>query len=530
MNRQSFRSEWAPDVTREILAGTVVALALIPEAIAFSIIAGVDPKVGLYASFCIAVISAFAGGRPAMISAATGAMSLVMVTLVKEHGLGYLFAATILIGLLQIVASAVRLGNLMRFVSRSVVTGFVNALAILIFLAQMPELIGRGPVVYAMTAIGLAMIYGLPYLTKAVPSPLITILVLTGISVWFGFDIRTVGDMGALPSELPVFALPQVPFTLETLQIILPYALTLAMVGLLESMMTAAILDEMTDTTSNKNRECAGQGLANVTSGLFGGMAGCAMIGQSVINVSSGGRGRLSTLWAGAFLLFLIVVLGPYVARIPMAALVAVMIMVSINTFQWNSVRTLLTHPKSSSAVMLGTVAVVVTTHDLAKGVLFGVVLSGLFFAHKVTRFFGRLYVVGTRRGQPHPHLPGDGPDLLRHRGGVPFRLRFPRGRPDRGGDRSLRLAFLGHHQHQCPRQGGAEIPAPRHTCRDRRNEYGDDHPRRPGRHSSEARCGPRGAGSLIDGTSGIERETCQAPEPVATAARRITPCPRVLP
>ena len=209
MNRQSFRSEWAPDVTREILAGTVVALALIPEAIAFSIIAGVDPKVGLYASFCIAVISAFAGGRPAMISAATGAMSLVMVTLVKEHGLGYLFAATILTGLLQIVASAVRLGNLMRFVSRSVVTGFVNALAILIFLAQMPELIGRGPVVYAMTAIGLAMIYGLPYLTKAVPSPLITILVLTGISVWFGFDIRTVGDMGALPSELPVFALPR---------------------------------------------------------------------------------------------------------------------------------------------------------------------------------------------------------------------------------------------------------------------------------------------------------------------------------
>ncbi|WP_019905253.1 SulP family inorganic anion transporter [Methylobacterium sp. 77] len=389
MNRQSFRSEWAPDITRELLAGTVVALALIPEAIAFSIIAGVDPKVGLYASFCIAVISAFAGGRPAMISAATGAMSLVMVTLVKEHGLGYLFAATILTGLFQIVASAVRLGNLMRFVSRSVVTGFVNALAILIFLAQMPELIGRGPIVYAMTAIGLAMIYGLPYLTKAVPSPLVTILVLTGAAMWFGFDIRNVGDMGALPGELPVFALPQVPFTLETLRIILPYALTLAMVGLLESMMTAAILDEMTDTTSDKNRECAGQGLANVTAGLFGGMAGCAMIGQSVINVSSGGRGRLSTLWAGAFLLFLIVVLGPYVARIPMAALVAVMIMVSINTFQWNSVRTLLTHPKSSSAVMLGTVAVVVTTHDLAKGVLFGVILSGLFFAHKVTRFFG---------------------------------------------------------------------------------------------------------------------------------------------
>lgn len=388
MDRHHLRSEWAPDVTRELLAGTVVALALIPEAIAFSIIAGVDPKVGLYASFCIAVVSAFAGGRPAMISAATGAMSLVMVTLVKEHGLGYLFAATLLTGLLQIGASLARLGNLMRFVSRSVVTGFVNALAILIFLAQMPELIGRGPIVYAMTALGLAMIYGLPYLTKAVPSPLITILVLTGISLGFGLDIRTVGDMGALPSELPWFALPQVPLTFETLRIILPYALTLAMVGLLESMMTAAILDEMTDTTSDKNRECAGQGLANITSGLFGGMAGCAMIGQSVINVSSGGRGRLSTLWAGTFLLFLVVVLGPFVARIPMASLVAVMIMVSINTFQWRSIPALLTHPKSSSVVMLGTVAVVVATHDLAKGVLFGVILSGLFFAHKVTRFF----------------------------------------------------------------------------------------------------------------------------------------------
>ncbi len=382
------RNEWAPNVTRELLAGTVVALALIPEAIAFSIIAGVDPKVGLYASFCIAVVSAFAGGRPAMISAATGAMALLMITLVKEHGIGYLFAATILTGLFQIVASLLRLGDLMRFVSRSVVTGFVNALAILIFMAQMPELIGMGTTVYLMTAAGLIIIYGLPYLTKAIPSPLVTIVLMTALSMYFGFGIRTVGDMGALPSELPFFALPQVPFNLETLRIILPYALTLAMVGLLESLMTAAILDEMTDTTSDKNRECAGQGLANITSGCFGGMAGCAMIGQSVINVSSGGRGRLSTLWAGSLLLFLIVVLGPYVAQIPMAALVAVMIMVSINTFQWRSLRTLLTHPKSSSFVMLGTVAVVVWTHDLAKGVLFGVVLSGLFFAHKVTRFF----------------------------------------------------------------------------------------------------------------------------------------------
>ena len=404
MNLSRLRAEWAPNVTRELLAGTVVALALIPEAIAFSIIAGVDPKVGLYASFCIAVITAIAGGRPAMISAATGAMALVMTTLVKEHGLQYLLAATLLTGLFQIVASLLKLGNLMRFVSRSVVTGFVNALAILIFLAQMPELIGRGSTVYAMTVAGLAIIYLLPRLTTAIPSPLVTIVLLTGIAIYFGFDIRTVGDMGALPSELPVFALPQIPLTLETLAIITPYALTLAMVGLLESLMTAAIVDEMTDTTSDKNRECAGQGLANIVSGCFGGMAGCAMIGQSVINVSSGGRGRLSTFWAGGFLLFLIVVLGPYVARIPMAALVAVMIMVSINTFQWRSIRSLLIHPKSSSVVMLGTVAVVVATHDLAKGVLFGVVLSGLFFAHKVTRFFA---ITSAREGGTRTYRVG---------------------------------------------------------------------------------------------------------------------------
>jgi len=389
MDMVHLRSEWAPNVTRELLAGTVVALALIPEAIAFSIIAGVDPKIGLYASFCIAVVSAFAGGRPAMISAATGATALLMVGLVKEHGINYLFAATILTGLIQIVASLMRLGTLMRFVSRSVVTGFVNALAILIFMAQMPELLGRGTTVYAMTAVGLAIIYGLPYITKAVPSPLVTIVLLTAVSMYFGFDIHKVGDMGALPNELPFFALPQVPFTLETLRIIFPTSFAIAMVGLLESLMTAAIVDEMTDTTSDKNRECAGQGVANITSGFLGGMAGCAMIGQSVINVSSGGRGRLSTLWAGAFLLFLIVVLGPYVVQIPMAALVAVMIMVSINTFQWKSMRTLLTHPRSSSFVMLGTVVVVVATHDLAKGVLFGVILSGLFFAHKVTKLFG---------------------------------------------------------------------------------------------------------------------------------------------
>jgi SulP family sulfate permease len=383
------RAEWAPNVTRDLLAGTVVALALIPEAIAFSIIAGVDPKFGLYASFSIAVITAIAGGRPAMISAATAAMSVVLVSLVRDHGIGFMLAATVLTGVIQFAAGLLRLGDLMRFVSRSVITGFVNALAILIFLAQMPELIGRGMPTYIMVVASLAIIYLLPRLTKAIPSPLIAIIVMTALSMGIGFDLRTVGDMGALPTEFPAFALPDVPLNLETLRIILPYSLTLAMVGLLESLMTAAIVDEMTDTNSDKNRECRGQGIANFVTGFFGGMAGCAMIGQSVINVSSGGRGRLSCLWAGGFLLFLCVVLGPWVARIPMGALVAVMVMVSINTFRWASLKSLVTNPTSSSIVMVATVAMVVWTHDLAQGVLVGVILSGLFFAQKVSRFFG---------------------------------------------------------------------------------------------------------------------------------------------
>ena len=383
----SLRRDWLSNVRGDLLAGIVVALALIPEAIAFSIIAGLDPKVGLYASFCIAVVIAFTGGRPGMISAATGAMALVMVTLVKEHGLQYLLAATLLTGVLQIAAGALRLGNLMRFVSRSVVTGFVNALAILIFLAQLPALTNVTWVVYAMVAAGLGIIYLFPYLTKAVPSPLVCIVVLTALSMALGLEVRTVGDMGQLPDSLPVFLLPDVPLTFDTLRIIFPYAATLTVVGLLESMMTASIVDELTDTDSNKSRECAGQGLANIASGLLGGMAGCAMIGQSVINVKSGGRGRLSCLAAGVFLLFMVLVLGPWVGRVPMPALVAVMIMVSIGTFSWGSLRNLTKHPPSSSLVMLATVAVVVSTHDLAKGVFVGVLLSGIFFAHKVGRF-----------------------------------------------------------------------------------------------------------------------------------------------
>jgi SulP family sulfate permease len=384
MSLESIRRDWLSNVRGDLLAGLVVALALIPEAIAFSIIAGVDPKVGLYASFSIAVIIAFTGGRPGMISAATGAMALVMVVLVKEHGLQYLLATTILTGVLQILAGLLELGALMRFVSRSVITGFVNALAILIFLAQLPELTNVSWVVYAMTAAGLAIIYGFPYITKAVPSPLVTIVVLTGVAMALKLDIRTVGDMGQLPDSLPVFLLPDVPLNFETLKIILPYAMTLAAVGLLESMMTASIVDELTDTTSNKSRECVGQGVANIATGFIGGMAGCAMIGQSIINVKSGGRGRLSAFVAGFFLLILVVFLGPWVKQIPMAALVAVMIMVSIGTFSWDSIRKLREHPPSSTLVMIATVAVTVSTHDLAKGVFVGVLLSGIFFAHKV--------------------------------------------------------------------------------------------------------------------------------------------------
>ncbi|MBP7442433.1 MAG: SulP family inorganic anion transporter [Thauera sp.] len=383
---KSFHQDWLANVRNDLLAGLVVALALIPEAIAFSIIAGVDPKVGLYASFCIAVVIAFTGGRPGMISAATGAMALVMVTLVKEHGLEYLLAATILTGVLQIIAGWIRLGRLMRFVSRSVVTGFVNALAILIFMAQLPEVTNVTWHVYAMTAAGLGIIYLFPYVTKAIPSPLVTIVVLTAVAIVLDLDIRTVGDMGELPDSLPVFLLPDVPLNLETLAIIFPYSLTLMVVGLLESLMTATIVDDLTDTTSDKNRECVGQGVANIASGFIGGMAGCAMIGQSVINVKSGGRGRLSTLSAGLFLLALLMLVGDWVAQIPMAALVAVMIMVSIGTFDWNSIRKLRENPPSSSVVMIATVAVTVATHDLAQGVLVGVLASGFFFAHKVGR------------------------------------------------------------------------------------------------------------------------------------------------
>ncbi len=388
MNWTKLQAEWFGNIRGDVLSGLVVALALIPEAIAFSIIAGVDPKIGLYASFSIAVITAIVGGRPAMISAATAATAVLMVTLVKEHGLQYLLAATILAGVLQVGAGLLKLGYVMRFVSRSVMTGFVNALAILIFMAQLPELIGVPWLTYVLVALGLAIIYLVPRVTKAVPSPLICIVVLTILTVGLSLNVRTVGDMGELPSTLPVFLLPDVPLNFATLAIIFPYSAAVATVGLLESLLTAQIVDELTDTPSDKNRECIGQGVANFATGFIGGMAGCAMIGQSVINVKSGGRGRLSSFLAGVFLLILVVVLGAWVKIIPMAALVAIMIMVSVGTFSWTSIANLAHHPRSSSVVMLTTVAGVVLTHNLAIGVLAGVLLSALFFAWKVAQIF----------------------------------------------------------------------------------------------------------------------------------------------
>jgi SulP family sulfate permease len=383
------RAEWftSPgDIRREVLAGMVGTFALIPEVIAFSFVAGVDPQVGLFASFVIGIVIAFTGGRPAMISGAAGSVALVAASLVRGHGLQYLLAATILAGALQVLFGLLRLDVLMRFVSRSVRTGFVNALAILIFSAQVPQMLGVSWHTYAMIAAGLAIIYLVPRLTTAIPSPLICIVILTCISLLLPMPLHTVADLGRLPSSLPSLVLPHVPVTWETLRIVAPYAVAMAVVGLLESMMTATVVDDLTDTTSSKARECTGLGLANIAAGLFGGIAGCGMIGQTVGNVRYGGRGRLSTLVAGVFLLILMVLLRPWVARVPVAALVAIMIMVSISTFSWTSLRDLARHPKVSSLVMLATVAVTVATSDLAAGVVVGVLLSGVFFAFKVMR------------------------------------------------------------------------------------------------------------------------------------------------
>ncbi|MEE3895577.1 SulP family inorganic anion transporter [Priestia megaterium] len=380
------KMEWFGNVKGDILSGIVVALALIPEAIAFSIIAGVDPMVGLHASFCIAVVMAFVGGRPAMISAATGAMALLMVTLVKEHGMEYLWATTILTGVIQLLFGIFKIARFMKFIPRSVMVGFVNALAILIFMAQVPHFVGISTMTYVFVALTLVIIYVLPRFTKAVPSPLVAIVVMTIAAIFGGFNLRTVGDLGEITKSLPIFSIPNVPWNMETLSIIFPTALGLSIVGLTESLLTASIVDDMTDTSSNKNQESRGQGIANIVVGFFGGMAGCAMIGQTVINVKSGGRGRLSTFVAGLFLMFLILVLGDWVVKIPMAALAGVMIMVSIGTFDWSSLRTITKVPLTDTVVMLVTVITVVATHDLSKGVIAGVILSAVFFAAKISK------------------------------------------------------------------------------------------------------------------------------------------------
>jgi sulfate permease, SulP family len=382
----NIREQWFGNVRADILAGLVVALALIPEAIAFSILAGVDPMVGLYASFVIAVTISIVGGRPAMISAATGAMALVIVSLVKDHGLQYLLAATILTGIFQILFGVLKISRLMKFIPNAVMIGFVNSLAILVFIAQTPHFIGGSLMTWVFLLITIALIYVIPFVIKGIPAPLIAVVILSIVAVYTGVNLKTVGDMGSIHQSLPTFLIPDIPWNFETLKIILPYSLALSVVGLVESLLTASILDDMTSSDSDKNKEARGQGIANVINGFFGGMAGCAMIGQSVINVKSGGRGRLSTFVAGAFLMFLILVLGDYVVQIPMPVLAGVMVVVCITQFDWQSFKYVMTAPKKDVFVMLLTIGVVLYTHNLAIGVVAGIIVSALFFVNEISR------------------------------------------------------------------------------------------------------------------------------------------------
>lgn len=383
---EKLKHEWFNQPGKNILAGIVVALALIPEAIAFSIIAGVDPMVGLYASFIIAVVTAIVGGRPAMISGATGAVALLVTPLVKDYGVEYLLAATILMGVIQLVLGLLKVGRLMKFIPHSVMIGFVNALGIMIFMSQIKHIFGISISTYIYVIVTLLIVYIIPKFFKAIPAPLIAIIVLTALYMYTGSDVRTVGDLGNIKQALPHFLIPNVPFNLETLQIIFPYSLSMAIVGLVESLLTAKIVDDATDTYSSKNRESRGQGIANMITGLFGGMGGCAMIGQSVINVKSGANSRLSTFSAGVVLIFMIIVLGGLVVQIPMPILAGIMVMVSIGTFDWNSFKYIQKAPKTDAVVMILTVIIVLMTHNLALGVVVGVIFSALFFATKISK------------------------------------------------------------------------------------------------------------------------------------------------
>ncbi|MGO1759263.1 MAG: SulP family inorganic anion transporter [Mammaliicoccus vitulinus] len=383
---KKLKSEWLNQPGINILAGIVVALALIPEALAFSIIAGVDPMVGLYAAFIIATVTAIIGGRPAMISGATGAVALLVTPLVKDYGVEYLFAATILMGLIQLTLGILKVGRLMKFIPRSVMIGFVNALGIMIFMAQIKHIFGISISTYIYVIITLLIVYIIPRFFKAIPATLIAIVVLTAFYIYTGSDVRTVGDLGSIKQTLPHFLLPNVPFNLETLQIIFPYSLSMAIVGLVESLLTAKIVDDATDTYSSKNKESRGQGIANLITGFFGGMGGCAMIGQTLINVKSGANSRLSTFTAGIVLIFMVIVLGGVVIQIPMPILAGIMVMVSLGTIDWNSFKYIKKAPKTDAIVMVLTVIIVLMTHNLAMGVVVGVIFSALFFATKISK------------------------------------------------------------------------------------------------------------------------------------------------
>ncbi len=382
---ENLKIEWFSNPSKNILAGIVVALALIPEAIAFSIIAGVDPMVGLYAAFIIATTTSIVGGRPAMISGAAGAVALIVTPLVRDHGVEYLFAATILMGIIQLILGILKIGRLMKFIPRSVMIGFVNALAILIFMSQLEHIFGISISTYMFLIITLLIVYIVPKFFKTIPAPLIAIIILTALYMYTGANVRTVGDLGSITRAFPHFLIPDVPFNVETFKIIFPFSLSMAVVGLVESLLTAKIVDDATDSYSNKNKESRGQGIANVITGLFGGMGGCAMIGQSIINVRSGANSRLSTFTAGIVLIFLIIVLGDIVVQIPMPILAGIMIMVSVGTFDWQSFKYIKQAPKSDAVVMLLTVIIVLFTNNLAIGVVVGVIFSALFFATKIS-------------------------------------------------------------------------------------------------------------------------------------------------
>ena len=376
--------EWLGNIKGDLLAGIVVCMALIPEAIGFSIVAGVDPMVGVYASFCISLITSIFGGRPGLISAAAGATALVLASLVRDHGVEYLFAATILTGIIQVILGYLKIGNLMKFIPKPVMIGFVNALGILMLQSQLDHFKGSS-ILLVLGAIGVAIIYLLPKLTKAIPSPIVAIITITIIVSVFNIDIKTLGDMGKITSELPKFLIPNVPLNMETLMIILPYSISVSLVGIVESLLTAQLVDDLTDTPSDKNRECVGQGLANIGAGFFGGIAGCGMIGQTIINNNYGGRGRLSTLTAGTAMLFCVILLNKFVVQIPVVSLAAVMVVVSISTFNWGSIKRITKVPKSDTLVMLSTVIVVLLTHNLAYGVIVGIIISAIAFASKIS-------------------------------------------------------------------------------------------------------------------------------------------------